>query len=47
MIPYVIQYNKRDMPNVVPVEEMEQELDPEDDPDFEAVAAKGTACSRR
>ena len=40
-IPYVVQYNKRDMPNVVPVEEMRAALNPAGVPDFEAVALKG------
>jgi signal recognition particle receptor subunit beta len=41
-IPYVIQYNKRDMPDVIPVEELEQELNPEGSPSIEAVAVQGT-----
>jgi signal recognition particle receptor subunit beta len=40
-IPYVIQYNKRDLPNVVPVAEMKRALNPYGKPDFEAVAAEG------
>lgn len=40
-IPYVIQYNKRDVPNAVPVEEMRRALNKEGVPDFEAVAPKG------
>ncbi|MFQ5598206.1 MAG: ATP/GTP-binding protein [Nitrospiria bacterium] len=40
-IPYVIQYNKRDLPNTVPVEEMERTLNPRKVPSFEAVAPKG------
>ena len=35
-IPYVIQYNKRDLPNVVAVEELRQLLNPTNVPDFEA-----------
>ena len=39
-IPFVIQYNKRDLPNILPVEEMRAELNPgRRYPDFEAVAA--------
>ncbi len=40
-VPYVVQYNKRDMPGAVPVEEMRAVLNPEGVPDFEAVATKG------
>jgi signal recognition particle receptor subunit beta len=41
-IPYVIQYNKRDLPNVVPVAEMRKTLNQKGVPDFEAVASEGT-----
>ena len=41
-VPYVIQYNKRDLPNVVPVDEMRRALNPRNVPDFEACAADGT-----
>ncbi|HSB33149.1 MAG TPA: GTPase domain-containing protein [Nitrospirota bacterium] len=41
-VPYVIQYNKRDLPNVVPVEEMRRALNPRNAPDFEACAVDGT-----
>ena len=40
-IPYVVQYNKRDLPNIVPVEELRRELNPTGVPDFEACAATG------
>jgi hypothetical protein len=40
-IPYVIQYNKRDIPNVVPVEELRQALNPTGAPEFEASARTG------
>ncbi len=40
-IPLVIQYNKRDLPNVAPVEEMREILNPRGVPDFEAVAIQG------
>jgi signal recognition particle receptor subunit beta len=40
-IPFVIQYNKRDLPNISPVEELEQHLNPDHVPSFEAVAIKG------
>jgi signal recognition particle receptor subunit beta len=41
-VPYVIQYNKRDLPNVVPLEEMKKALNPRGLPDFEACAVDGT-----
>jgi signal recognition particle receptor subunit beta len=37
----VLQLNKRDLPNVVPVDEMVRQLKKKDEPVFEAVAAKG------
>ncbi len=40
-LPYVIQYNKRDLPNAVPVEELRRELNTTAVPDFEACAATG------
>ena len=40
-IPLVIQYNKRDLPNAAPVEEMRRLLNPGGAPDFEAAAASG------
>jgi mutual gliding-motility protein MglA len=40
-LPYVIQYNKRDMPGVVPVEELREQLNPNSAPEFEAVAPTG------
>jgi signal recognition particle receptor subunit beta len=40
-IPYVLQLNKRDLPNVTPVEELTSELQRKGEPVFEAVAAKG------
>jgi signal recognition particle receptor subunit beta len=41
-IPYVIQYNKRDLPNVIPLEELQKVLNPKGSPYFEAVAMTGT-----
>jgi len=41
-IPFVIQYNKRDLPNVVPLEELKKALNPRSVPDFEAVAMEGS-----
>jgi signal recognition particle receptor subunit beta len=40
-LPYVVQYNKRDMPNVAPVDELRRVLNPGNVPDFEAVASTG------
>lgn len=40
-IPYVVQYNKRDLPNIVSVEELRSELNPTGVPDFEACATTG------
>ena len=41
-IPYVLQLNKRDLPNVVPVPDLVTELRRRDEPVHEAVAATGT-----
>lgn len=40
-IPFVIQYNKRDLPNVAPIEEMNKILNPNGIPWFESVATDG------
>jgi len=40
-LPYIVQYNKRDLPNVVPLEEMKRALNPRSVPDYEAVATEG------
>jgi mutual gliding-motility protein MglA len=40
-IPWVIQYNKRDLPNVYSVDELNAELNPTGVPWFEAVASEG------
>ena len=40
-LPYIIQYNKRDLPNVVPVPELREMLNPTKVPDFEAAAPTG------
>ena len=40
-IPYVIQYNKRDLPEVASVEELRQLLNPTNVPEYEAVARTG------
>ena len=40
-LPLVMQWNKRDLPSAVPVEEMEQELNARKAPSFPAVATHG------
>ena len=40
-LPYVIQYNKRDLPEIATVEELRQMLNPTNVPDFEGVARTG------
>jgi signal recognition particle receptor subunit beta len=40
-IPYVIQYNKRDLPNVAPIEELREALNPYKVQEFEAAAKAG------
>ena len=40
-VPYVIQYNKRDLPNCTPIEELCKLVTPNGVPDFEAVATTG------
>jgi mutual gliding-motility protein MglA len=40
-LPFVIQYNKRDLPNAVPVADLEAELNPARVPSFEAVGTRG------
>ena len=40
-LPYVVQYNKRDLPNAIPMAELEEALNPTKVPSFEAVAPKG------
>jgi signal recognition particle receptor subunit beta len=41
-IPVVFQYNKRDLPKVCPLQEMEKVLNPRGLPAFEAVASNGS-----
>jgi len=40
-VPYVIQYNKRDLPNAAPIEQMRELLNPRGVPEFEATATTG------
>ncbi|KRT70807.1 MAG: MglA protein [candidate division NC10 bacterium CSP1-5] len=41
-ISLVIQYNKRDLPNAIPIDELQKALNPRNLPWFEAVASQGT-----
>ena len=41
-LPYIVQYNKRDLPNAAPLDEMRRLMNPHDVPDFEACATVGT-----
>jgi signal recognition particle receptor subunit beta len=40
-IPYVVQYNKRDLPNIATVEELRRLLNPKGVPEYQAVAPTG------
>ncbi len=40
-IPYVLQLNKRDLPNIMPADELRRLLDVKGEPVFEAVATRG------
>jgi mutual gliding-motility protein MglA len=40
-IPYVVQYNKRDLPNSAPLDELKKVLNPTNVPEYEAVATTG------
>jgi len=40
-LPFVVQYNKRDLPNIVPMEDMNKLVNLRNDPWFEAVAVTG------
>jgi signal recognition particle receptor subunit beta len=41
-LPYIMQYNKRDLPNAAPLDEMRRLMNPQGVPDFEACATVGT-----
>jgi hypothetical protein len=41
-VPFVMQYNKRDLPRVVSIDDLDRELNPRKAPGFEAVAVRGT-----
>jgi signal recognition particle receptor subunit beta len=40
-LPYVVQYNKRDLPNAIDFDYLKQYINPTNVPDFEAVATTG------
>ncbi len=40
-IPYVVQYNKRDLPNIATMEELHRLINPTNVPEFQAVAPTG------
>jgi mutual gliding-motility protein MglA len=40
-LPYIVQYNKRDLPNAAPLAELRRLLNPTNVPDFEACATTG------
>jgi len=40
-VPYVVQYNKRDLPNAAPIEELQRLLNPLAAPEYEACATTG------
>jgi len=40
-VPHVVQYNKRDLPGVLPVDQLRSQLNPFGVPDFESIASEG------
>jgi signal recognition particle receptor subunit beta len=40
-LPYVLQLNKRDLPNILPVDQLTRELRKKDEPVMEAIAFQG------
>jgi len=40
-IPYALQFNKRDLPNVLSIEEMKKQLRRREEPTFESIASQG------
>lgn len=40
-VPMVMQWNKRDLPNIVPVEDLQMQLNKRKNPTFEAIASQG------
>lgn len=45
-LPYVLQLNKRDLPNVIPVEDLTAELRRKQEPVVEAIAFQRSRCFR-
>ena len=41
-IPYVLQLNKRDLPNVLPIAELQKQIGVKGEPTIEAIAINGT-----
>ena len=41
VLPYVLQFNKRDLPTAMPADEMYQQLNVKGEPTFEAIAPRG------
>lgn len=41
-IPWIIQYNKRDVPGALPISSLEAQLNPGNVPSFQAIACEGT-----
>ena len=46
-VPMVMQWNKRDLPNIVPVEDLQMQLNKRKNPSFEAIASQGHGVGRR
>jgi signal recognition particle receptor subunit beta len=40
-LPFAIQYNKRDLPNIIPLAELNREINPDSAPWYEGVATRG------
>lgn len=40
-VPFALQYNKRDLRNIIPIADLQEELNPQRYPHFEAVATQG------
>lgn len=40
-VPFTLQYNKRDMRDVIPLQDLQEELNPSRHPNFEAIAIQG------
>jgi hypothetical protein len=40
-VPFALQYNKRDLRDVIPLADLQEELNPNRHPSFEAIATQG------